>query len=83
MDPSFPEATDIVSWAKSKSNDGEDLNHIIDPSLRKEFINSTVMEEVSKVILVALRCTAKEAGGRPSMRDVVKQLIDVKTNVSR
>lgn len=83
MDPSFPEATDIVSWVKSTSNDGEDLNHIIDPSLRNEFINSTIMEEVSKVLLVALRCTAKEAGGRPSMRDVVKQLIDVETNVSR
>lgn len=83
MDPSFPEATDMVSWVKTTSNYGEDMNQIIDPGLRHEFMDSTIMEEVNKVLLVSLRCTAKEAGGRPSMRDVVKQLIDVKTNVAR
>ncbi|KAK1290153.1 Receptor-like protein kinase [Acorus calamus] len=50
--------------------------------LIREFMGSRDMEEVAKVLSLALRCTAKEAGDRPSMRDVVKQLTDLKMRFS-
>ncbi|KAK1323528.1 Leucine-rich repeat receptor-like protein kinase PEPR1 [Acorus calamus] len=84
VDPSFPENTDIVSWVNSNLNGGEGhcLDRIVDPGLIREFMGSRDMEEVAKVLSLALRCTAKEAGDRPSMRDVVKQLTDLKMRFS-
>ncbi|KAK1276941.1 Receptor-like protein kinase [Acorus gramineus] len=84
VDPSFPENTDIVSWVNSNLNgrEGHCLDRIVDPGLIREFMGSRDMEEVAKVLLLALRCTAKEAGNRPSMGDVVKQLTDLKMRLT-
>ncbi|KAL5999242.1 hypothetical protein ACLOJK_040692 [Asimina triloba] len=84
LDPSFPEATDIVSWVKfATSNDAENINAVVDPLLWHQFIDSRIMEEVGNVLVLALKCTENGASDRPSMRDVVTQLIDVKAHARR
>ena len=79
LDPSFIEEMDIVSWVRSVwSNTGE-IEKIVDSSLMKEFLHSDIMEQVIDVFVVALRCTEKEPSKRPTMRDVVRQLLDAST----
>lgn len=78
LDPTFMEEEDIVGWVTSIWRNVEEIERIVDPSLLDEFSDSaSVREQVSEVLLVALRCTEKEASKRPSMREVVKRLEDV------
>lgn len=82
LDPSFMEEMDIVSWVRSVwSNTGE-IEKIVDSSLMEEFLHSDIMEQVIDVFVVALRCTEKEPSKRPTMRDVVRQLLDASTPMS-
>ncbi|CAK7323715.1 unnamed protein product [Dovyalis caffra] len=75
-DPSFTEGTAIVGWVRSVWNSTEDINSIADPSLGEEVSNSnTIRDQVIDVLLVALRCTEEERSKRPTMRDVVRQLV--------
>lgn len=76
-DPSFTVEQDIVSWVRSVWNETEEIKYVADPSLLDEFIDSSVMEQATNVLLVALRCIEKEWSKRPSMRDVVKLLTDL------
>lgn len=79
LDPSFIGEIDIVSWVRSVwSNTGE-IEKIVDSSLMEEFLHSDIMEQVIDVFVVALRCTEKEPSKRPTMRDVVRQLLDAST----
>ena len=79
LDPSFIEEMDVVSWVRSVwSNTGE-IEKIVDSSLMEEFLHSDIMEQVIDVFVVALRCTEKEPSKRPTMRDVVRQLLDAST----
>lgn len=77
LDPSFTEGQDIVIWVASRRSNTEEITGIIDPSLLDEVINSGIIEQVTDVLLVALRCTEKEASKRLSMKEVVKQLEDL------
>lgn len=77
LDPCFNEEQDIVGWVQSVWNKTGKINHVIDPSLVEELKkNSRKMEEVGSLLVVALRCTEKERSRRPSIREVVKQLVD-------
>ncbi|KAL0441282.1 UNVERIFIED_CONTAM: Receptor-like protein kinase [Sesamum radiatum] len=75
LDPPFGGEVDIVGWVRSAWIETQDIEAIVDPSLVDEFVDSTVKEQVKDVLLVALRCTEREPSARPSMRDVVKQLM--------
>ncbi|PIN07668.1 Glutamate-gated kainate-type ion channel receptor subunit GluR5 [Handroanthus impetiginosus] len=63
-----------VKDVRSVWNETKDVEAIVDPTLIDEFIDSSIKGQVKDAILVALRCTEKEAGKRPWMREVVKQL---------
>lgn len=76
LDPSFMEETDIVGWVRSVWRNTGEIERIVDSSLMEEFLDADIREQVIVVILVALRCTEKEPSKRPTMRDVVKQLLD-------
>ena len=76
VDPSFMEETDIVGWFRSLWSKGAEINEIVDSSLERELFDSIVRDQVVEVLLVGLRCTEKDPNKRPSMRDVVKQLLD-------
>lgn len=73
LDPSFHE-TDIVGWVRSVWTQTREIQKIVDPSLLDELIDSSVMEQVTEALSVALMCAEKEVYKRPTMRDVVKQL---------
>nr|AAG52994.1 receptor-like protein kinase INRPK1c [Ipomoea nil] len=74
LDPSFNGETDIVGWVRSVWTQTGEIQKIVDPSLLDELIDSSVMEQVTEALSLALRCAEKEVDKRPTMRDVVKQL---------
>ncbi|KQJ98495.1 receptor-like protein kinase [Brachypodium distachyon] len=78
VDPSFPDDMDIASWVHDALNGTDQVAVICDPALMDEVYGTDEMEEVRKVLALALRCAAKEAGRRPSMLDVVKELTDAR-----
>ena len=81
VDPSFPEDTDLVSWVRSTLDNSDDIEVVVDPGLMDEIIASVeLQEQVHGVLLLALRCASKEASERPSMRHVVKELTDIRSN---
>ncbi|KAG2268607.1 hypothetical protein Bca52824_063162 [Brassica carinata] len=83
VDRSFPEETDIVSWVKSVLSSYEDdddytVSQIVDPKLVDELLDTKLREQAILVTDLALVCTDKRPENRPSMRDVMKELTDVK-----
>lgn len=81
LDPSFVEQTDIVGWVRSVWSNTEEIDQIVDSSLKEEFLDSSIMDQVVDVLMVAFRCTDKDPRKRPTMRDVVKQLLDTNPQV--
>ncbi|KAJ4952014.1 hypothetical protein NE237_028846 [Protea cynaroides] len=81
MEMSFPEGMDLVSWVHSTRINTESIHGIVEPSLMEEFVDSTVMDEVINVLLLALKCTEKQPRERPPIKDVVKQLIGAKARI--
>jgi serine/threonine protein kinase len=79
VDSSFPDNMDIVSWVPHALNGTNQIGVVCDPALMDEVFSTVELEEVQKVLSLALRCTAKEASRRPTMVDVVKQLTDVRS----
>ena len=79
VDSSFPENMDIVSWVPHALNGTDQIGVVCDPGIMDEVYDTAEMEEVRKVLSLALRCAAKEAGRRPSMVDVVKALTDARS----
>lgn len=80
LDSSFCGERDIVNWVRSLWTGTEEIEHFVDPSLLHEFIDSNIRDQVLGVLLLAVRCTEKEPNKRPSIRDVVKQLKDTRSN---
>ncbi|GAU16950.1 hypothetical protein TSUD_37080 [Trifolium subterraneum] len=76
LDPSFMEGMDIVSWVRSLWEETGVIDEIVDSELAIEIsrYNSNVMKEVTKVLLVAFKCTERDPRRRPTMRDVIKNL---------
>lgn len=76
VDPSFMDGIDIVGWVRNLWGQTGDIEEIVDQSLAQEFLDSSVLDQVTKVFFVALRCTEKNPDMRPTMRDVIRQLED-------
>ncbi|XP_028788165.1 receptor-like protein kinase isoform X2 [Neltuma alba] len=76
VDPSFMEGVDVVVWVRALWDGTEDVHKIADSSLAGQFLDSNVLEQATKVLLVALKCTEKDPRVRPTMRDVIKLLED-------
>ncbi|KAL1538012.1 receptor-like protein kinase [Salvia divinorum] len=77
LDESFGEGVDVVGWARGAWDEGGDVRGIVDRDVVDELLDSSTREQVEGVVSLALRCTDEEAGKRPSMREVVKQLVVV------
>lgn len=75
-DPSFMEGTDLVGWVRLMWSETGEINQIVDSSLVNEFLDTNIMENVTKVLMLALTCTEKDPRKRPTMTDVTKQLSD-------
>lgn len=74
LDSSFMEGVDIVNWVRTVWEETGVIDEIADSGLANEISNSDAMKQVTKVLLVALRCTERDPFKRPTMRDVVKHL---------
>eukprot|EP00268_Persea_americana_P056494 TRINITY_DN6671_c0_g1_i3.p1 TRINITY_DN6671_c0_g1~~TRINITY_DN6671_c0_g1_i3.p1 ORF type:complete len:966 (-),score=205.83 TRINITY_DN6671_c0_g1_i3:284-3181(-) len=72
IESEYGEGKDIVNWVSTHLNDRKDIVELLDRrvSLHNE-------DEMMKVLKVALLCTTKLPSVRPTMREVVKMLIDV------
>ncbi|KAI3773463.1 hypothetical protein L1987_47992 [Smallanthus sonchifolius] len=75
VDPSFVDGLDIVKWVRSIWNEKSEIEVVVDAA--GLYDESFVREEVTRLLLLALRCTQTESSRRLSMRDVVKELEDV------
>lgn len=64
VDPSFPDNMDIVSWVSNALNGTDQIEVVCDPALMVEVYSTVEMEEVRKVLSIALRCAGKD-NGRP------------------
>lgn len=76
VDPSFMDGTDVVGWVRSVWRATAEIGQIVDSSLAEEFLDTHIMDHVTKVLMVALRCTEQDPHKRPTMRDVTMQLSD-------
>lgn len=77
-DPSFVEGTDLVGWVTCIWEKTKGIDGIVDSGLEEELLDSNLREQVEQVLLMALRCANKDPGERPTMREVVKELVRCK-----
>ncbi|KAG1334980.1 receptor-like protein kinase HSL1 [Cocos nucifera] len=70
VDPEFGEK-DLVKWVCG-TIDQKGVEHVIDPKL-----DACFTEEIEKVLKIGLLCTSSLPINRPSMRRVVKMLLEV------
>lgn len=71
IEEEYGEAKDIVYWVLTHLNDRESILNVLD-----ERVASDSVEDMVKVLKVAIKCTTKLPTLRLTMRDVVKMLID-------
>ncbi|KAF7843148.1 receptor-like protein kinase [Senna tora] len=74
LNSSLEKKAALVEWAGSVWRRTGDTKKIVDSGLGKELCDSSVAEQVFKVLWVALLCSWKEPSKRPTMRTVVKLL---------
>lgn len=72
-DPSYEDGV-LVDWVRSVWRETGQIHQIADSILSCEFADTHIMENLIKVLMVALRCTEKDPHERPTMRDVIHQL---------
>ncbi|XVF63362.1 hypothetical protein PTKIN_Ptkin09bG0081700 [Pterospermum kingtungense] len=72
IEEEYGEGKDIVSWILTHLNDRENVLKILD----KEVASETVQDDMIKVLKIGILCTAKLPNLRPTMREVVKMLVD-------
>lgn len=70
VEAEFGENKDIVKWVQSKTKSRESLVDLVDSSIS----SAALREDASKVLRVAIHCTADLPSLRPSMRMVVQML---------
>ncbi|EEF49267.1 serine-threonine protein kinase, plant-type, putative [Ricinus communis] len=78
-DPSFTEKMDIVGWVRSVWSETQQITMIVDLFLLDETVDSHIAKQVIGMLLIALKCSDKEPNNRPTMRDVINQLLDLKS----
>lgn len=71
IESEYGEGKDIVYWVSTQLNDKRDMIEVLDRRVSQHY-----EDEMMKVLRVALMCTKKLPSLRPTMREVVKMLID-------
>ncbi|XP_022728088.1 receptor protein-tyrosine kinase CEPR2-like [Durio zibethinus] len=72
IEEEYGEGKDIVYWVLTHLNDRQNVLKVLD----KEVAFETVRDNMIKVLKVGILCTAKLPNLRPTMREVVKMLVD-------
>ncbi|XP_058090162.1 receptor protein-tyrosine kinase CEPR2 [Magnolia sinica] len=71
IEPEYGDGKDIVYWVSTRLNDRKDAVEILDRR-----VSIAAEDDMIKVLKVAVHCTTKLPSLRPSMREVVKMLLD-------
>ncbi|KAK7263816.1 hypothetical protein RJT34_31413 [Clitoria ternatea] len=71
IEEEYGEAKDIVYWVLNNLNDRVSIVNILDDRVASECV-----EDMIRVLKIAVKCTTKLPSSRPTMREVVKMLID-------
>ncbi|ERN08263.1 LRR receptor-like serine/threonine-protein kinase RCH1 [Amborella trichopoda] len=81
VDSSFEDGLDIVSWSKKKLQENEDPFFVLDIEMfywsKKEKLNAV------KLLELALSCTQSLPDARPSMREIVGELMKLSSGIRR
>ncbi|XWS24747.1 hypothetical protein CRYUN_Cryun27aG0010300 [Craigia yunnanensis] len=72
IEEEYGEGKHVVYWVLTHLNDRENVLKVLD----NEVASETVQDDMIKVLKVGILCTAKPPNLRPTMREVVKMLID-------
>ncbi|XVE55051.1 hypothetical protein DITRI_Ditri03aG0130200 [Diplodiscus trichospermus] len=72
IEEEYGEGKDIVYWVLTHLNDRDNVLKVLDNKVAFE----TVQDDMIKVLKVGILCTAKLPNLRPTMREVVKMLMD-------
>lgn len=72
IEEEYGEGKDIVYWVGTHVNDQENVRQLLDQNV----VSDRVQEDMLKMLKVAIICTNKLPTPRPTMRDVVKMIID-------
>ncbi|XP_030951521.1 receptor protein-tyrosine kinase CEPR2 [Quercus lobata] len=72
IEDEYGEGKDIVYWVLNHLNDRESVLRVLDDKV----VTDSVQDGMLKVLKIAILCTTKLPSVRPSMREVVKMLID-------
>ncbi|KAL3565523.1 hypothetical protein D5086_033569 [Populus alba] len=72
IDEAYGEGKDIAYWVLSHLNDRENILKVLD----EEVASESAQEEMIKVLKIGVLCTTKLPNLRPTMREVVKMLVD-------
>ncbi|RWR92665.1 Protein kinase domain-containing protein [Cinnamomum micranthum f. kanehirae] len=71
IESEYGEGKDIVYWVSTHLNDKKGIVEVLD-----QRVSSRAEDEMIKVLKIAVHCTTKLPSLRPTMREVVKMLID-------
>lgn len=74
LDRSFREKYTLVGWVRSVWIHTRKIENIVDSSLASELSDSNVMDQVIRVLCIALQCSEKDPRNRPTMRKVIQLL---------
>ncbi|KAF5732790.1 leucine-rich repeat transmembrane protein kinase [Tripterygium wilfordii] len=72
IEDEYGEGKDIVYWVLTRLNDRKNIIKVLDSAV----VSESVEDDMIKVLKIAILCTTKLPTLRPSMRDVVKMLVD-------
>lgn len=76
VDPSFQENQHLIQWVRDHLKSKRDPIDIIDPKLQGQL--DTQIQEMFQALGIALLCTSNRADDRPTMKDVVALLKEIR-----
>lgn len=79
LDPTLPGGADIVQWVRKHLARKVDPSHILDPKLRER--TDPTMHEILQTLAVSLLCVSTRADERPTMKDTVAMLKEIRPAV--
>nr|GME05639.1 receptor-like protein kinase HAIKU2 [Ipomoea batatas] len=77
IDDAYGEGKDIVYWVSTHLDNLESILKVLDANV----VSELVQDDMMKVLRIATLCTTKLPNLRPSMKEVVKMLVDAEPSV--
>lgn len=79
VDPSFPDGQHVIQWVRDHLKSKQDPIRIVDVKLQGN--PDSQIQEMLQALGIALLCTSNRAEDRPTMKDVVALLREIRQEV--